>query len=143
MALGQRLNDLIADVKGVSPAPVTPGSEHSYWGYALGIHDWDAKTFSDALTAEGVVASPGYIGRPIFMCAECCAAKKTYGDSRFPYDSPYTDRKIEYTEDMCPNVSRSLAHMTRLYFHEDYEFPDIEDMARGIEKVARLLPKSA
>ncbi len=141
MALGRKLDELLKGIPGITPAPITPGSEHSYWGYALGIHDWNAETFSDALSAEGIPSSPGYIGRPIFMCAECCVAKRTYGDSHFPFDSSYAGRKVEYTEDMCPNVSRALSHMTRLYFHEGYGFSDIEDIARGIAKVARLLPR--
>jgi len=141
MALGTKLSELISGIAGISPAPVTPGSEHSYWGYPVGVHEWDATIFAEALKAEGIWAKAGYIGRPIFMCAEACVSKKTYGDSHFPYDSPYTDRKIEYTEDMCPNVYRMLSHMVMVGFDESYETSDIEDMARGIEKVARLLPK--
>ena len=141
MELGTKLSELLRGVRGVSAAPVTPGSEHSYWAYPLGVHDWDAVAFATALTAEGVWSKAGYIGRPIFMCAQCCAAKKTYGDSEFPFKSPYTSREIEYTEDMCPNVYRMLGHMVMVGFDESYETSDIEDMARGIEKVARLLPR--
>ena len=141
MRLGKLLDGLLEGVPGVSIAPVTPGSEHSYWGYPLGVADWDVNVFSEALEAEGVGSWPGYIGRPIFMCAECCAAKKTYGKSSFPFDSPYSDAQIEYTEDMCPNVYRLLSRMTKLNFDESYEESDIEDIARGVDKVARLLPK--
>jgi dTDP-4-amino-4,6-dideoxygalactose transaminase len=140
-ALGQRLSEIVREIPGVSPAPITPGSEHAYWGYPLGVNDWDAADFSKALEAEGISAMAGYIGHPIYMCAECCVAKKTYGNSHFPYDSPYNRRRIEYTEAMCPNTTRTLAHMTRLVFDESYEFSDIEDMGRGIAKVARLLPR--
>jgi dTDP-4-amino-4,6-dideoxygalactose transaminase len=142
MALGTKLTDLIRGVPGISPAPVTPGSEHSYWAYPVGVHAWDATAFADALKAEGVPAKAGYIGRPIFMCAEACVSKKTYGDSHFPYDSPYADSRIEYTEDMCPNVYRMLGHMVVVGFDESYEASDVEDIARGIEKVARLLPRA-
>jgi perosamine synthetase len=142
MALGRRLNEIVKEIPGVSPAPCTPGSEHSYWGYALGIRDWDAAVFAQALDAEGIPSMPGYIGRPIYMCAECCVAKKTYGDSHFPFESPYAGRPVEYTDEMCPNTTRALAHMTKLFFDENYELSDIEDLGRGIAKVARLLPKS-
>ncbi|MHC4712026.1 MAG: DegT/DnrJ/EryC1/StrS family aminotransferase [Planctomycetota bacterium] len=141
MELGNRLTELLRGISGVSPAPVTPGSEHSYWAYPLGVHDWDAATFAEALRAEGIWGKAGYIGRPIFMCAEACVSKKTYGDSRFPYDSPYASREIEYTDQMCPNVYRMLNQMVTVGFDESYEISDIEDMARGIDKVARLLPK--
>jgi perosamine synthetase len=141
MRLGNRLSELIRGVSGVSPAPVTPGSEHSYWAYPLGVHDWPAETFADALRAEGIPGKAGYIGRPIFMCAEACVSRKTYGESGFPFDSPYASREIEYTEDMCPNVYRMLNHMVAVGFDESYGMSDIEDMARGINKVARLLPK--
>lgn len=141
MELGSMLSDLVKDIPGVAPAPVTPGSEHSYWAYPLGLDEWDSTAFAEALTAEGIWSKAGYIGRPIFMCAEACVAKKTYGDSGFPFESAYTNRKIEYTEDMCPNVYRVLRRMTIVGLHENYAASDIEDMARGIEKVARLLPK--
>jgi perosamine synthetase len=141
MALGRRLTELVSGTDGISGAPTTPGSEHSYWAYPLGVHDWDAGIFAQALAAEGISGKAGYIGRPIYMCAEACAAKKTYGDSHFPFDSSYTQRKIEYTDEMCPNTGRMLNHMIALGFDESYEMSDIEDMARGIVKVARLLPR--
>jgi len=141
MALGARLTQAIAGVKGLLPAPVTEGSEHSYWGYALGVDDWAATEFAAALSAEGVPAGAGYIGKPIFMCAECCATKETYGDSHFPFDSPYSDRRIEYDEKLCPRTVEALNHMVRLSLHEDFTEADIDDTAAAILKVARLLPR--
>jgi len=142
MELGGLLSDLLGEIGGVRPAPVTPGSEHSYWLYPLGLDEFDSKAFAEALCAEGVPSMAGYIGRPIFMCAEACVAKKTYGASGFPFESPYTERKIEYTEQMCPNVYRVLRRMTTVGLHENYKEADVRDIARAVEKVARLLPKA-
>ena len=102
-ALGTRLSSLIEDIDGVEAAAVTPGSEHSYWTYPLRTPGFDGVEFGEALNAEGVSCSPGYIGKPIYVCAEALAVGKTFGDSTFPFGSPYTDRKLEYGEGMCPD----------------------------------------
>ena len=39
MELGNYLTEMISDLPGIGTAPVTPGSEHSYWMYALRIND--------------------------------------------------------------------------------------------------------
>ena len=143
MALGNLLSDLIADIGGLRPAPRTPGGEHSYWAYALGVDDWPAERFAEALRAEGVPGNPGYIGKPIFMCAGCCISKATYGGSSFPFDSAYSDLQIEYDEALCPRTVEALKHMMTLGLNEAYTEEDVRDMAQAIRKVARLLPAGA
>lgn len=141
MELGTYLSALIGEIDGLQPAPVTPGSEHSYWAYALGIQDWPATQFAEALTKEGVSASTGYIGEPIFLCMEALAAKKTFGNSTYPFDGSHGGRQIEYTSGMCPRTEAALAHMVTLNFNENFSKRDIEAMAGAIRKVAELLPK--
>ena len=139
MQLGNLFTELIKDVEGVGPAPVTAGSEHAYWTYPIWVEKWRAEDFADALTAEGVPASAGYIGKPIFVCAECCASKVTYGDSHFPFDSPYNDRKIEYDERLCPRAQDALDHFVNTRIHEDFSEQDVRDVAKAVAKVARLI----
>lgn len=141
IALGRKLTELLDGVEGVLPAVITEGSEHSGWGYPIWVEDWELNKFAEALAAEGVPGWAGYIGKPIFVCCAACKVKKTYGDSGFPFESPYTEREIEYAEDLCPKACEALKHMLKLYFDESYGEEDIEDIARGIRKVARLLPK--
>jgi dTDP-4-amino-4,6-dideoxygalactose transaminase len=141
MALGTLLSELLAEVGGVQPAAVTPGSEHGYWAYPLRTGRLDALGFGEALRAEGVGNMPGYIGRPIYLCAEALAAKRTYGRSRFPFDSPYTDRRIEYAEGLCPLTDEGLRHLCTLGFNENYSEQDIRDVAGAVAKVARGLSR--
>jgi perosamine synthetase len=141
MHLGNYLSALIGEVEGVTPAPVTPGSEHSYWLYALRVDGWPAARFAAALTQEGVPASAGYIGEPIFLCMEALAAKKTFGTSTYPFDGSHGGRQIEYTAGMCPRTEEALAHMVTLGINENYTERDIEDMAGAIRKVAEGLPR--
>jgi len=134
--LGTRLTEMIQDVEGIRPAPVTEGGEHSYWAYPLWICSGDAEGFAKALTAEGVSCGAGYIGKPIYLCTEALTAKRTYGTSHCPFDCPHTDREIEYVEGMCPETENALNHMVTFSFNENYTEEDISDIARGIRKVA-------
>ena len=97
------------------------------------------ETFARALTAEGVSCSAGYIGKPIYLCAEALTAKKTYGTSHCPFDCGRTSRSFEYVEGLCPVTEDALNHMVTFSFNENYTLEDIEDIARAISKVAEGL----
>jgi dTDP-4-amino-4,6-dideoxygalactose transaminase len=139
MQLGARLTEGLAGVEGVFPAPVTPGGGHAYWLYPLRVTAASAQAFARALTAEGVSASAGYIGKPIFLCAAALAEYRTYGDSHFPFDSPYASRRIVYDERLCPVTQRILNELVMLSFNENYTVADIDDMAGAVRKVAEGL----
>ncbi|MBI4551002.1 MAG: DegT/DnrJ/EryC1/StrS family aminotransferase [Candidatus Latescibacteria bacterium] len=142
-ASGDRLTAQIRGIDGLIPAPVTPGGRHSYWLYPLRVTMTPAERFARALSAEGVSASAGYIGKPIFLCAGALAEKRTYGTSRFPFDSPYTDRPVEYTDAMCPVTQDILSQLVILGFNEQYTPADIDDMAGAIRKVAEGMIKES
>ncbi len=135
-ALGGKLSGQIENIDGLEAAAVTPGSEHSYWTFPLRTPGFDALEFGEALNEEGVSCSPGYIGKPIYVCAEALAVGKTFGDSTFPFGSPYTDRKLEYGEGMCPITDEALESLVTFSFNENYGDDDIEDIAGAIRKVA-------
>ena len=141
MELGNLLSESIRGIAGLVPAPVTPGSEHSYWSYAMRVDGWDPKTFAQALSAEGVGCGAGYIGEPIFLCMEACCNKVTFGASRHPFDGCHTSREYHYTRGMCPRTEDALKHMVNLGIHEHMTRQDILDMAGAIRKVAEHLPK--
>lgn len=141
MELGDYLTELISDIEGISPPPITKGSEHSYWLYPLRVDGWPVTKFAEALTKEGVRAGAAYIGEPIFLCMEALAAKKTFGNSTHPFDGCHGGREIEYTKVMCPRAEDALQHMVTISFNENYTNKDIEDVAGAIRKVAELLPK--
>jgi len=140
--LGTLLSQVISDVVGIQPAPVTEGGSHSYWTYPLATGDWPAAEFGPALAAEGVPCRPGYIVDPIFLCMEALATKLTYGTSQCPFTCHWTERDIEYTEEMCPRTSAALSHMVTFTFNENYSEGDILDVAGAIKKVATELGDS-
>ena len=86
-------------------------------------------------------AGAGYIGKPIFLCSEVLYGGRTYGDSNFPFNSPYTDRKYEelYAPGVCPNCEDILEHLVVLSLHEQMRDEEIEDMAAAVRKVAQGL----
>ena len=140
--LGSRLTELLGEIAGVAPAATTPGSEHAFWMYPLRTPGFDAAQFGEALQAEGVSCMPGYIGKPIYMCSEALAAGKTYGDSRFPFGSPYTDRKLEYGVGLCPVTDEALKRLVAVSFNENYQEADLQDIASAVRKVANGLAAS-
>jgi dTDP-4-amino-4,6-dideoxygalactose transaminase len=141
--LGDLLTAKIAGLDGVQGAPVTPGGEHTYWLYPLRVTRWSAQAFAEALTAEGVPAGAGYIGKPIFLCAEALVHKRTFGASQFPFSALPAERQVDYSESTCPRAQDALDHMVTLSLNENYSEADIADMAAAIAKVATLLPGHA
>jgi dTDP-4-amino-4,6-dideoxygalactose transaminase len=139
--LGDLLTQKIAGLPGVAGAPVTPGGEHTYWTYPLRVTHWTPQRFAEALTAEGVPAGAGYIGKPIFLCAEALAERRTFGASQFPFSALPADRQVDYSEASCPRAQDALDHMVTLNLNENYTEDDIADLATAIEKVATLLPR--
>ncbi|MBI2193797.1 MAG: DegT/DnrJ/EryC1/StrS family aminotransferase [Planctomycetes bacterium] len=140
--LGSLLSRLIEGIRGVHAPPVTPGGVHTYWSYPLRVTRWKPETFAKALQAEGVPASGGYIGKPIFLCADALCRWETFGRSGFPFTSPYVDGRRVYDESLCPRAQEALDHMVNLPVHESLADEDVKDMARAVQKVSAILPDS-
>jgi perosamine synthetase len=140
--LGNFLTELIKDIDGIYPCPVTPGGEHSYWLYAFRVMGFDPQKFIDALKAEGIPAAWGYTITPIYLCTDALAQKRTFGDTSYPFDSPYADGSIEYREGLCPLAERELKEIGTLRFYESWSDEDIRDVAEAFRKVAAALPRT-
>ncbi|MFA5858872.1 MAG: DegT/DnrJ/EryC1/StrS family aminotransferase [Elusimicrobiota bacterium] len=138
-AIGDGITQLIKDVKGVQALKVYPGGKPSYWLYGLKSLNHPAETFAKALTAEGVSAGAGYIGKPIYICSEAMHSKATYGTSHCPFDCQHTDAKIEYKEGLCPVCEKELDNLVCIGINEDYSQNDGKDIATAIQKVAENL----
>ena len=142
---GDLLTQLIGDTPGVNPQRVPPGGELTYWLYAMAVDrdgPYTAQQFAEALSAEGVPAGPGYIGKPIFECAEACWTQATFGASRLPYALPQARPGIEYTEQTCPVTRDLLTRMVTLPISEFFTEHDIHDMAAAVSKVAQAFATS-
>lgn len=84
-----------------------------------------------------------YIGKPIFLCSPILYAGCTYGNSHFPFDSPYTTRRYQdlYAPSVCPNAEYILDHTVMLRIHEQTTEAEIRDMAKAVKKVAAGLQR--
>jgi len=136
--LGNLLTSLIADAPGVSPPKVHPGGECTYWFYWFRVDAAVRTDFVQALRAEGIPASSGYIPKPVYLY-DVLREKNTYGDSHFPYGyAPFRDpdNEIEYCEGLCPVTERVLKEMVRIPLNEFWAEQDVRDAARAIRKVA-------
>ncbi|MFP4056537.1 MAG: DegT/DnrJ/EryC1/StrS family aminotransferase [Candidatus Brocadiia bacterium] len=137
--LGERLSERVRGAPGVVPAPVTEGAWATYWHYGLRVVGGDAGRFAAALGAEGVHASRGYIGKPIYACMAPLTGGPTFGSSRHPLDGCHGARRLDYGEETCPRAQRVLDQMVVLGLHEHLGDGDVEDMAAGVRKVAEGL----
>ncbi len=133
------LTELLQDIPGVHPPYVPPYSEHSYWKYVFTIDEkklkCTTKEFGNALREERIPVEigAGYPKGPIFMC-EMLKNKRTYGDSQFPWNSPY-GRNIDYNESLTPVASRIIPRLLGIYWDEFFSEEDIKDIAHAIGKV--------
>lgn len=86
---GDLLKKLLGGVDGVIPPEVPPGSAHFYWFYPLRIDmnalKVSAEEFAEAVSAEGIPASAGYIKKPLHLY-KALRDKVTYGSSHCPFD---------------------------------------------------------
>lgn len=138
---GDLLTKLISDLPHIRPQRVLPECANSYWLYGLTVNPeapFSAKQFVEALRAEGLSASPSYIGKPIFLCSEAISTQRTFGDSRHPWDHPRSRKGISYHEGLCPITQDVLNRMVTIPMSEFYSEEDIHDIALGIRKVAEF-----
>jgi len=135
---GDLLTKLIGDLPGVKPQKASLGTKMTYWQYGMAVQP-DAKytptDFAQALSAEGVGAGVGYIGKPIFLCAEACWNKNTLGKSELPYSLPDVP-EVEYDEDTCPKTVDLLSRMITMGMSEFYTEDDVRLLADAVTKVA-------
>ena len=135
----------IASAPGVNPPFVREGVKHSWWLYPIMI---DRKVlgitpqeFAKALTAEGIGASVGYIGKPIYMSPIFLDAN-TYGTLGCPFKCPHANPR-EYKAEDCPNTLKILENIINLSCNEFFTDKDVADYVKAINKVANHFAGSA
>lgn len=138
-ALGRYMTDLLADVAAVTPAPVTPGAEHSYWLYPVRVEGVDINLFAEEMRKEKIVAMAGYTGKPIYLCSESLTAKKTYGESQCPFTCKNVTRTYEYKEGLCPHAEKALEHLICIPWDESWTKEDVERVAKTVAKCMKKL----
>lgn len=154
---GERITEGIRDLPGIAPHGVCEGGWSSYWFYMLR-GDFAAEPdqsrrvdrparlsctraqFSQALAAEGIPNSPGYIPRVLYLNA-MFRERHAWPGSHFPFD--LSDAR--YEPGLCPVAEAILRDCIRLEVKEFFTPQDIEDMIAGIRKVVAhyALPEAA
>lgn len=131
------LSAAIDGLPGVITPYVRTGVRHSWWFYPL---MWDearsrlsAAEAAKALSAEGLPAAHGYIGKPIFD-NPFMHERKTYGDTTYPWGSD--GRDLVYRNEDVPNACRAMDRLIVLPINENFTEQDVQDMAAGVRKVA-------
>ncbi|GAA0939968.1 DegT/DnrJ/EryC1/StrS family aminotransferase [Kribbella koreensis] len=100
---------------------------HAFWLFPL-IVAGDNHVWAEALTAEGVPASAGYLDRTLY--ANPVFTGPIYGTSRYPLEGR------EYPAGLCPNAERLIDRtLVVLPWNEAYTETDVDDIARAIRKV--------
>jgi len=139
--LGQRLTDQIISATGITTIPLENDREVSWWNYIFHITGHDPDEFCRVVRAEGVSVTPHYIKDPIFLRGDFLTKGQTYGNSKFPFNSPYVSKAYNYGPDLVPNAVRGLSTVSVIGIHEHMSDEDIDDIATAINKVADLLSK--
>lgn len=134
MALGAYMSELLSAIPNVVPAPVTPGAEHAYWAYPFGLRGAGAEQLAKTLAAERIPVLLGYTGKPIYLCSESLAAKKTFGTSQWPFTAK-PGRIYEYREGLCPKAEALLRDLICVMWDESWT-------KREVARVAELVRRS-
>jgi dTDP-4-amino-4,6-dideoxygalactose transaminase len=123
-------------IPGLTPATVEPDCRHAYYVFAV---QYDAATvgisrerFVEAVRAEGVPLSPGYV-EPLYL--QPIYQQRTM---RCGPNCPRYEGTVSYERGICPTAE--LMHYERLFLttllHQGMTPADLEDVATAVEKVA-------
>ncbi len=139
----ERVYERIAGVPGISVPDALPGAKSSYWILHLFVDEGiDPGDVAVALAAEGIPFSARYV-TPLYTWPVLRDAN-TYGASRFPFDSPYTERAFDYAPGLCPVFEQRRERLILLPVDEQWTNADADDVAASLAKVMpHFLPVSA
>jgi len=140
-ALAERLTSRIEGLGYVHPLPRIRGVKPSYWQYPLRVDceklGVSLDEFAEALRAEGVPCSAGYIGEPLYLKAPL-RLRRTFAKCGFPLEgNPFYGRTVEYREGLCPRAERGLRHLIVIAWNEFYTEEDVDGIAEALEKLVR------
>lgn len=133
--LGTKLNEGLGGLPSIQPLRVPEQSKCTYWFYMFRLEldalTCDRRTFSEALSAEGIPNQMGYIpdvvyNQPMFR------QRSAYPSSHFPFDLS----EAVYEPGMCPVAEQILVTAIKLPMSEFYTEQDIEETVEAIRKVA-------
>jgi len=77
----------------------------------------------------------GYAGGIPICCYPALKEHKAYGSGNFPWEPPY-GRDVQYREEDYPETMWAQANTLVMSWNEGLTEDDVEDLARGVQKVA-------
>jgi perosamine synthetase len=132
-ALAARLDAALAEVPGVQVPRLPAHARGSYWQYVFRVAD-QAADFSRAVRAEGVPLASGYV-TPLYL-TPALRERRFYGDSGFPFDTPYARPQPAFAPGLCPVAESAAAHLCYFPLHQGLSEEDVDDVAAAVAKVA-------
>lgn len=141
--MGAKMTEFLKEVDEIRTAPVTEGGKHSYWLYPIYVKKGNVEAIAKNMTSAGFWCAAGYTGKPIYLCTESLTAKKTYGTSKFPFDSTYVSRQYEYKEGLCPKAEAMLPHMVTMPWDESWSEEKVIKAAETFKETLRKLSPAA
>jgi len=136
------LGERIADLHAIKLGKIIDGVKPSYWFVFLRVYPERLKVTKEqlaaALQAEGIPVSASYAW--IMPDMKWLRERQTYGNSGFPWNSPYYDREINY-DDALPNARKARANHMQLSVHECYTEKEVDDIAKALHKVEKAFLK--
>ncbi len=135
---------LIANLKGIPGIIPQKIRDYYYASFFLFVIRLDPKVisasvaeFCKTLEAEGIPSEPNKLtgGMPTYLY-DIFQKRNAFPQSQLPFVSKDFDSNISYPKGLCPVCEESFAHTFNLNINEFYSEQDIDDMVKGIAKVA-------
>jgi dTDP-4-amino-4,6-dideoxygalactose transaminase len=131
------LSQLLSDVEGIIPPYEPPEVKHVFYKYIIildhDVLDISAEEFVKVLSAEGIPCSRRYPTplhqQPVFV------EKRGFGNTSAPFSPPWHKKDVLYGSG-SPVAERLPKELVRLLMRPTFSERDIEDVARGVKKVA-------
>jgi perosamine synthetase len=140
-ALGARLIAGLRSIPGIIAQRIPEGAEHSFFLYVVRLDPRLIKAsvleFCRALAAEGIPCEPNKItgGKPVYQY-DVFQKRSAFPGSRLPFVSKDLRSNISYPKGLCPVAEEAFEHTFNLNITEFYSNEDIDDMVKGVAKVA-------
>ena len=141
VALGNRLRMGLEAIDGIVPQRPPEGCVHTHFLLVVRIDRSkvaaDPAMFGRALDAEGIPNEPNKItgGMPIYMY-DVLKNRSVFPGGPFPFVSKDLRTNVEYRQGDCPEAEKAFEETFNLNINEFYTDQDIDEMIRGVAKVA-------
>ena len=119
--VGTMLTELLSDVKGVRPAPVTRGGSHAYWAYPLYLEETDVNDFIDKMKAANIPAG-AHMTVPVYFKAASLQANDTSAIASRTHDGG-----------RCPQAESLFKHLVIVWVNENWNKEYIQQVVNTIK----------